>query len=205
MQRSHQNTQTSQSTTKTTPIDTPPAFDWSGIHLQDPDTQGINSLHAIISDWKTRLKILRTYSQLEKVPTESEIKFYIENLLKLQREDTSGDLTGSWSLIEDYFDSDASTSFIYIPSIVIVSTLVLIRTKYPNVASGLPDLDDHLHRGLDFISRMNLSFNGYSGTGDLLSAVNYMAFGGTFTFAIENPDFCPEFNRTMNDAKNRII
>jgi hypothetical protein len=180
-------------------------IDWPEIGYTIPmawSDGGSEKMNDVTQDWLLRLKNLEQSMNPSDNQKES-IKQFTEFLLDHQISENPENMRmiGGWCLdIDPRMPSDARVDFIYFPTYIAVSWLVLLKEKYPEISKDIQSYDVKLKVGLDFSAGRNFVGHGYEGYEQMLEAMAIFNLGGVFDFIIDRPTFSPKFRHAIEKA-----
>ncbi|UZE97291.1 hypothetical protein [Alkalimarinus alittae] len=176
---------------------------WGDTQLEFPLREVcIDTMFKIRDNWRAHLIELACGNACSEAPTQAEVANYCRYLLSLQRGRVIKISPGSWGLTEDLAmpSSDARVEFIYFPTYIAVSTLVLAWQRYPELSDQLPDFKRQLRQGIKFMLGRRLRGSGYDADRLLVEAIEILALGKVFDFVKQQPTFFPKLTEICDQA-----
>jgi len=176
---------------------------WGDTPLQLPLHEVcVDTMFKIRDNWREHLIALACSISCSEAPTQAEVTNYCRYLLAHQRGRVIKMSPGSWGLPENLGmpSSDARVDFIYFPTYIAVSTLVLAWQRYPELSDQLPDFRQQLRQGMKFMVGRHLRGSGYDADRQLVEVIEILALGKVFDFVKQQPTFFPELTETCDKA-----
>ncbi len=111
-------------------------------------------------------------------------------------------VAGSWGVNVDCdgMPGDCRVDFVFFPTYLAVATLSRCLLQFPLLAASVDGLVPALRSGLGFACGRQLYGHGYEADEERRRALNLLRMGWVPLLLWQNPDFCPEMNRVLENT-----
>jgi hypothetical protein len=155
------------------------------------------------------MKDVVTYLKKDEIPCDKysikDIETYVKSLIDLQRTDEI--VLGSWAVSPEPKKTpmDEEVDFHYFPTYLGISTLVLVATKYPDIAEEIPGFYTSLKNAMNFAVKNNFKGVGFNSDFQRLEAGILLSMGDVPLYLKNNPDFCPKMLEELTAIRNEVV
>lgn len=170
-------------------------------YFEKPPTVDFNRMGELIEEMKWFLRAL----SIREIPNEEysmeQVEKYILSLLVGQEKSKESPLCGSWCVSPETagMPSDSRVDFIYQPSYMATAILSIALFDHPITTLLMPGYLYSLSVGLKFCTGRRLSGHGYSADQGAAEAIKILSAGKVQLLLKQNPEYCPELEKIMED------
>lgn len=141
---------------------------------------------------------------------EKELKNYLVNLVRDQKDLINDPRMGFWGLEEpEKMPSDIRVLYFYTPTYIATGILINAKLNYPEISNEIEGYDQALIKGLLASTGRGFAGHGHDSLDGLIDALNIFILAKAHIFIELFPDYCQEFTNLLNETlihcEQRII